>query len=126
MSRDRLPNRRQGITEILTYRKDEEGEKQFSVTFNWAEGGQVREVFALVFKVGTDLQGMLHQACIITSVALQSGSTMADLARVLGETDRTRRPASIMGLIVRAGVTIDEQRGFQHQPQEEKTACSLT
>lgn len=117
MTRDRLPDRRQGITEVLTYRKGEEREVPFQVTFNWQDGGQVGEVFALAFKEGTDLQSLLHHSCIITSVALQHGANMADLAHALGEDDPEHKPTSIIGLIIRAGVAIDVQRGFLAQPK---------
>lgn len=112
MTREKLPERRQGITEHLEFKRPGKDDIGFAVTFNWEDGGRVREVFALAFKEGADLQSMLHHSCILTSVALQSGRTMAELAHSLGEENPARIPGSIMGLIVRAGVVIDEQRGF--------------
>lgn len=117
-ARLKLPERRQGITEVLTYRKDEPGEVKFATTFNWEDGGKVKEVFCLAFKEGTDLRTLLHHACMVVSVALQSGNSMAGLAKVLGEDNPERPVGSILGLIVRAGVTIDVQRGFPAQAME--------
>lgn len=106
--RARLSNRRQGVTETLTYRKGEPGEIAFDATFNWDAGGPVKEAFCLAFKEGTDIRTLLHHACIIMSIALQHGATMADLAKGLGEDDPASKPGSILALIVRAGVAIDE------------------
>jgi hypothetical protein len=117
-TREKLPDRRCGVTEVLTYRKDEPNEVEFATTFNWEEGGRVREVFCLAFKEGTDMRTLLHHACIITSVALQCGATMHGLAKALAEEDPERKPASILALIIRAGVTIDEHRGFARPRQE--------
>ena len=114
MTRDRLPDRRQGVTEILIHRRDQPGEVEFSATFNWEEGGKVREVFCLAFKEGTDLQCLLHHVCISLSLGLQHGATMADYAHALGEEDRETPPTSILGLLVRAGVVIDEQLVAPH------------
>lgn len=115
--RERLPDRRQGLTEHLTFRRKDKDDVHFAVTFNWEDHARVKEVFALAFKEGTDLQTMLHHACIVTSVALQHGARMSDLAHALGEDDPGKMPTSIMGLIVRAGVAIDEQRGFVRRQQ---------
>lgn len=117
MNRQRLPSRRQGVTEPLTYRKGEPCEVRFDVTFNWEEGGDwrtrgpVREVFCMAFKEGTDLRTLLHHACIMTSIALQRGETMAGLAHTLGEGDPNCKPGSILGLIVRAGAAVDAANG---------------
>ena len=118
MIRQRLPNRRQGVTEPLTYRKDEPGEVRFHVTYNWPDGEPIREVFCMAFKEGTDLRTLLHQACIITSVALQQGETMAGLAHTLGEDKADREPGSILGLIVRAGAVLDEANGFVRETSQ--------
>lgn len=115
--REKLPDRRQGITEKLIFRHNEPGELRFHTTFNWEEGGPVREVFCdLPFKEGADMREQMKQVCIVTSVALQSGHTMADLARVAGEDDVAQKPRSIIGLIIRAGVIVDERRGFPPNP----------
>lgn len=118
MTRDRLPDRRQGVTEKLTYRKDQPAEIELSATFNWEDRGRVKEAFCLAFKEGTDLRTLLHHACIIASVGLQHGASMADFAKAMGEDNPERPPGSILALIMRAGVTIDAQRGFGAQPSE--------
>ena len=117
MTRERLPARRQGFTENLIHRKGEENEIKFAATFNWQEHGRLREVFCLAAKEGSDMRTMLHHACIITSVALQHGATMDKIAHALGEDDTSRKPGSIIGLIVRAGVVIDQQRPWTMAPR---------
>ena len=112
MTRARLPERRQGETVTLVYHLASGGEIAFAATFNSDESGRVREVFCLAFKEGTDLRTLLHHACIVTSVALQHGATMHGLAHALGEENTEILPASIMALIVRAGVVVDEKNGF--------------
>lgn len=122
MMRDKLPPRRQGVTEMLTYRKDEPGEVGFAVTFNWEDvfegekNTNLREVFCLAFKEGADMRTLLHHACIIASVGLQHGATMADFAHAMGEDDPAKKPGSILALIMRAGAVIDERRGFGPKP----------
>lgn len=116
--REKLPDRRRGYRVQLCYRKGEEGEILFHATFNWQEGGRVREVFCeLPFKEGAHMRGLVAHACIVASVALQSGATMASLARTLVEEDLKQKPRSLIGLIVRAGAAIDVERGFASETE---------
>lgn len=112
--REKLPPRRLGITERLTFRPGAAGEVTFDVTFGYETGGPVRECFCMPFRVGTDLQDLLHQGCIFISVALQSGQSMADLARIAGEDNPSSSAHSHLGLIVRAGVVLDDWLTAQH------------
>lgn len=117
--REKLPDRRQGVTVKLRYRKDEEGEIAFDATFNWQESGRVREVFCeLPFKEGAHIRGLVDHACIAISVALQRGATMASLARTLVEDDLEQRPGSLIGLIVRTGMVLDMEHGFPPEAEQ--------
>lgn len=125
--REKLPNRRHGVTVRLCYRKDLD-ELAFDATFgfdptvNWPVGARVREVFCeLPFKEGADVRALADQACIVMSIALQSGSTMASLAHTLGEDDLEQRPCSLLGLIVRAGMMLDAERGFAAEAELAET-----
>lgn len=119
MTRERLPDRRQGVNENLIYRKDQPDQVKFAATLNWREEDRIKEVFCLVAKAGSTLQSLLHHACIIASVGLQHGATMADFAHAMGEDDPEAAPNSILALIVRAGVVIDTERGFPPAPVAE-------
>lgn len=106
--REKLSPRRLALTERLTFRPALPGEVKFDVTFGYEPGGPVKECFCLAFKIGADRQDEMHQACIAISVALQSGQSMSDLARIMGEDDPALAPHSMIGLIVRAGVMLDD------------------
>jgi hypothetical protein len=106
--REKLSPRRLALTERLTFRSGLPGEVKFDVTFGYEPGGPVKECFCLAFKIGADRQDEMHQACIAISVALQSGQSMSDLARIMGEDDPALPPHSMIGLIVRAGVMLDD------------------
>ncbi len=84
-TRQRLPNRRPSVTETL------EGEGQcVEVTVGFApESGAVREVFLVGGKEGSMLDGLLADAAVAISVALQCGVSAETLARSVG-----RLPAS--------------------------------
>lgn len=107
--REKLPHRRLHLTEPLTfYPLSGDNPVQFDVSFGFEPGGPVRECFSLDFKVGSDRQGEVHIACIIISVALQCGQSMSDMARIIGESDLAVAPQTMLGLIIRAGVTRDD------------------
>jgi hypothetical protein len=107
--REKLSHRRLHLTESLTfYPLSGDNPVRFDVSFGFEPGGPVRECFSLDFKVGSDRQGEVHIACIIISVALQCGQSMSDLARIIGESDPGVAPQTMLGLIIRAGVTLDD------------------
>jgi hypothetical protein len=120
--REKLSPRRLALTERLIFRPATAGEFAFNVTFGYEPGGPVREVFCQTLKVGTDLRDLLHQGCILISVALQSGQSMSDLAHIMGEDDAATLPQSMFGLIVRAGVMLDDWLTGQYAFHEEAEA----
>jgi hypothetical protein len=120
--REKLPDRRQGVTVRLCYRKGEADEIGFDATFNWQEGGRLREVFCeLPFREGAQMRGLVDHACIVVSVALQRGATMAGLAATLVEDDLEQRAGSLLGLIIRTGMMIDAERGFMPEGEPPPT-----
>jgi hypothetical protein len=106
--REKLSPRRLGITERLTFRPGTLDEITFDATYGFEPGGPVKECFTLAFKVGSGIQDMMHQACTGLSIALQSGQSMSDLARIMGEDHPEFPPHSPVGLVVRAGVMLDD------------------
>jgi hypothetical protein len=104
-----LPSRRPGVSLDLEFSARPGHVVELATHYGFDETHTVREVFCLPLKTGTDLQTMVHQACIVISMALQHGATMDELARVLGE-DGEEKPRSIIGHIVRVGATLDMER----------------
>ena len=105
-TRQRLPNRRPGITETIEI----EGQRvEVSVGFD-PETGAVREVFLAAGKEGSSLNSLLADAAVAISVALQHGVPPAALSKSVArlpngsaapaDLDRPqpgRRPASLIG-----------------------------
>lgn len=110
--RTRLHDRRQGETVTLEHTTAAGHIIEFDATFNPGADGRIAEAFCLAFKEGADLRHLLHHACIIASVGLQYGATMADFAHAMGEDNPAHKPGSFMGAIVRAGAALDAEYGF--------------
>jgi hypothetical protein len=70
--------------------------------------GQPKEVFATGPKIGSEMQAIVSDACVLISIALQHGIAPAALAHSLGRVPRWVNgkegdgPASVIGLIVEA------------------------
>lgn len=107
MTRTPLRNRRDAVTQRLTFTHTDLSTTIFDATYGVDRNGVVREVFCKPFKVGVDMNAILRQASMIISVALQHGATMAEIAHVTGEEDLATAPRSVVGLMVRAGAVID-------------------
>ncbi len=110
MVRNKLPNRRHGITETVTHVSATGNTHKFDVTFGFDDVG-IREVFLHGGKEGTDLQAILTDACIAISMLLQHGETCQTLNHSFGE---NRAEGSILGpassplgTIVRAGAKLE-------------------
>jgi hypothetical protein len=110
MTREPLPPRRDGASVDLVQGLADGNSVRFTATYGFDAARQVREVFCLSQKSGTDLQSLLHQACIAISVGLQHGATMEELLHTLGEDNSALHPRSIIGTIVRAGAVLDAER----------------
>lgn len=104
MKRHPLRPRREAVTTLIEW----EG-STWSVSVGFDEGWRVREIFADGTKTGTDLEAMLDDACILTSMLLQSGADIADLADKLGrEGVKPWAPAaSIVGLAIKKAAEIE-------------------
>lgn len=110
-----LDDRRQGETLTLTYERTRGRAISFDATFNPGADGRIAEAFCLAFQEGADLRHLLHHACIIASVGLQYGATMADFAHAMGEDDLSKAPGSFMAVIARAGAALDAENGFTRE-----------
>ncbi len=100
--RERLPDRRPNQTRELTWAGSDDQPTEFSVTVGFYMDGRPAEVFCNGAKVGSTMQALLQDACVVMSIALQYGVVPAELAHSMGRTPLSETesvPASIIGAI---------------------------
>ena len=91
--RQRLPNRRPNETVAMAH----EGHT-YAVTLGFDPAtGEVREIFTHGAKVGSAMDGILDDVCILLSVLLQHGVEPASFVRSMGRLGHSGEPASIVG-----------------------------
>lgn len=94
MSRERLPNRRANETVNVTH----DG-RAYAVTLGFDPAtGEVREVFTRDVKVGSAMDGILDDTCIILSILLQHGVQPSSFVNSMGRLGDGETPASIIGV----------------------------
>lgn len=76
MTRQRLPNRRNGYTHKLIVG----GQSLFLRTGEY-EDGSLGEIFVSLGKEGDLISSLINSFCIVTSIALQSGTPLEDLVK---------------------------------------------
>ena len=105
MTRTLLPSRRPSETISVTW-QTETGQFDFDITagFDPATGRLAEVFYSDGMKTGTQLQASIQDTCIIVSIALQHGATVADLSKSLGEVEvmGQKMPASIVDAILAA------------------------
>jgi hypothetical protein len=85
IGRTKLPDRRPSVRQRMKW-QDGRGSDHFAdVSFGFDMKGAIREVFCLANKDGSDMQGLVHDACIAASLALQHGARIQELAKSFGE-----------------------------------------
>jgi hypothetical protein len=114
-ARVRLPDKRAHFLREVAFR-DARGNDHapYEVGFGPDAAGAVREVFCSGGKSGSDMQSLIHDGCILMSLALQHGATMADIVHSLSELpdeddESKTRPASPFGAIARAAVALETE-----------------
>ncbi len=95
MSRERLPDRRPSETFDLEF----DGTR-YAVTIGYFPDGRPGEVFTHGAKVGSSLDGLLDDACIVLSILLQHGVEPVQLAPSMGSLGDGRGRASVIGAII--------------------------
>jgi hypothetical protein len=94
MTRVRLPDRRAAETVEL-----EHGGQRFTVTIGFYPDGRPGEVFTHGLRTGSNLDGLLADACVVVSCLMQHGAEPRDLAASMGRLGNTE-PASVIGAVV--------------------------
>lgn len=94
VTRTRLPNRRPNETAELEF-----GSVQYAATLGYFPDGRPGEVFMHGPKVGSTMDGLLDDGCILVSLLLQHGVEPSQLAASMGRLGDGRSPASIIGAI---------------------------
>jgi len=95
-----LPARRHSVTQTIEH----EGVR-FDVTFGEYEpGGHVGECFCSTSKSGSQMEGVLTDACILLSRSVQDGYAWDDLVGRLSHA--SGMPTSIIGRIAHAAAEI--------------------
>ncbi len=93
MARQRLPNRRPNETVDVVH----EG-RAYAVTLGFEPTtGAVREIFSHGAKVGSAMDGILSDICIILSILLQHGVDPSSFVGSMGRLGPGGEPASIVG-----------------------------
>ena len=93
MTRSRLPDRRLNDTAEIEFRG-----VRYAVTIGYYPDGRCGEVFTHGAKVGSDMDAMLDDACVVVSLLLQHRVGTERLAKSMGRLENGR-PASIIGAL---------------------------
>jgi hypothetical protein len=94
MTRERLPNRRAAETVQI-----EHGGQRFTVTIGYYPDGRAGEVFTHGFRIGSTLDALLADACVLLSVLMQHGIETRELASSMGRLGSSE-PASVIGAVL--------------------------
>lgn len=111
--RFRLPDRRPAVRESISYTDSQGNTRRAEASFGIDLAGRIREVFCLAHKDGTEIQGIVHDACIALSMALQRGAWIGELAASFGELraegEARGEPASVIGALARRGAELEAE-----------------
>lgn len=109
----KLPNRRPGVTLSIKHINSAGTEDKIIVTAGVdTETDRVMEVFVANPMVGSDMEAILTDGCILISLCLQAGISLDQLISKLGDRrehfrDQLGAPTSHFGTILRAAKQID-------------------
>jgi len=106
VARYRLKDRRRSENIRLTW-----SNTAWMLTVGFDEQCFAREIFADGSKVGSEMEALLDDACIIVSLALQSGWQIQELVNRLSReaTDPASPAASILGLLVKVAAQAEAE-----------------
>lgn len=94
--RQRLPNRRQNQTFELIYEN-----MTYAVTFGYEPTtGEVQEAFTHGAKIGSAMDSILDDCCVLLSIMLQHDIRPSSFAGSMGYHGVDKEPSSIVGRLV--------------------------
>ncbi|MBM3518448.1 MAG: ribonucleotide reductase [Alphaproteobacteria bacterium] len=102
MTRARMPERRIADTRELVF-----DNVRFTVTVGVYPDGRPGEVFARGARAGSQLDGLIDDACVVVSRLLQHGEAAVIIQNALGRDGD--RPASVIGAIADIVAEIDRE-----------------
>lgn len=109
--RTKLNPRHRSIRDKVKFQDSRGSDHLIEVGYGLDDALQVKEVFAIVAKDGSDLQALVHDGCIALSHALQRGATISDMAKSFLENRpegaASGPPSSFLGAAARHGVVIE-------------------
>lgn len=106
--RRRLPDRRPASVQTLQW-----AGKPLSIGVGYDDAGLAKEAFAYTTKVGSDLEALLQDACVLFSMLLQHGESAQSVADSLGREgiDPLAPAASVLGLLAATVAKTEEDEG---------------
>lgn len=107
-ARARLPHRRPSVVTTVAWTG-----KDWPVCFGFDADGHIREIFLKGGKTGSEIEGLVDDACVVLSLLLQHGLGIDALADHLGRegVDPASPAASLIGLAARLGAEIEAEEG---------------
>lgn len=120
MQKEKLPGRRHGVRMPVAFIAPDGNTLSYYITYNISGASErVIECFichedgARFLKSGSMLRAIMEDSCIAISLLLQTGMTMAQIAKAFGENrpegQTNGPPSSPLGAIARMGAEIDER-----------------
>lgn len=108
MNRTKLPERRLNETSKVTFMGTGGKEWPILITVGFDEEGRPKEVFSSSFKVGTDLNAIVSDACMVLSRLLQHDDDPADILAGMSQ------PYSLLGVIAEALTKIERRPPYKY------------
>lgn len=76
MAREPLPQRRRSTNATFRFRG-----QPVEIQMGFYEDGRLGEIFLNTYTFGSEMDTMMHDVAIVTSIALQHGATIEEIAR---------------------------------------------
>jgi hypothetical protein len=124
--RRQLPNRRLQVTDKFEWHG-----KQYLLSVGFDPEGRVGEVFLAGTKAGTDLNGLMTDACVLLSLLLQYGGRSAwiagRLAGLVAAEDPHKDPelTSLIGMVARRAAALERDYGAEMTANYARAAAAL-
>lgn len=110
----KYPSRRTGYTLTIKHKNSSDNEDKITLTANIHPSGQVLEVFVANPMVGSDMEAIMTDGCIMMSLLLQKGISIEEIVETLGDRRAYHdhppgAPTSHFGAIARAVKNLNDE-----------------